>query len=69
MKIKFNKIAFQTYYDGLSKEEKQRVRDEFLQVTGLSYPSWFTKRSRGAFSPLELAELKRITGKDFSIQL
>lgn len=69
MKIKFNKDAFQAYYDGLSVEEKQRVRDEFLKATGLSYPSWFTKRSRGVFSPLELAELKRITGRDFSIQL
>ncbi len=69
MKIKFNKDAFQAYYEGLSVEEKQRVRDEFLKATGLSYPSWFTKRSRGVFSPLELAELKRITGRDFSIQL
>lgn len=69
MKIKFNKDTFQAYYDGLSVEEKQRVRDEFLKATGLSYPSWFTKRSRGVFSPLELAELKRITGRDFSIQL
>ena len=43
-------------------------REEFLKVTGLSYPSWFTKRSRGVFSPLELAELKRITGKDFSVK-
>lgn len=69
MKIKFNKVAFQAYYEGLNVEEKQRVRDEFLKATGLSYPSWFTKRSRGVFSPLELAELKRITGRDFSIQL
>lgn len=69
MKIKFNKEAFQAYYEGLNVEEKQRVRDEFLKATGLSYPSWFTKRSRGVFSPLELAELKRITGRDFSIQL
>ena len=69
MKIKFNKDAFQAYYEGLNVEEKQRVRDEFLKATGLSYPSWFTKRSRGVFSPLELAELKRITGRDFSIQL
>ena len=69
MKIIFNKEAFQVYYDGLSEEEKQRVRDEFLKAAGLSYPSWYTKRSRGVFTPLELAELKRITGKDFSIQL
>ena len=68
MKIKFNKEAFQAYYEGLNVEEKQRVRDEFLKATGLSYPSWFTKRSRGVFSPLELAELKRITGRDFSVQ-
>lgn len=68
MKIKFDKVAFQAYHDSLSEEEKQRVRDEFLKATGLSYPSWFTKRSRGSFSQLELALLKRITGRDFSVK-
>lgn len=69
MKIKFDKDAFRAYYEPLSMEEKQRVRDEFLKVTGLSYPSWFQKRNRGVFSPLELAELKRITGRDFSVKM
>lgn len=67
MARKFDKKAFERYYDSLSSEEKKRVRDEFLEATGLSYPSWFTKRSRGFFSILELQKLQEITGIDFSI--
>ena len=67
-RIIFNKAAFDTYYQGLAEAERQRVRDGFLEATGLSYPSWYTKRSRGVFSPLEIEKLREITGRDFGIK-
>ena len=68
MKQNFNKEAFLDYYEGLPDDEKRRVRDEFLDRTGLSYPSWYTKRTRGRMSKPELAILSEITGRDFSNQ-
>lgn len=67
MKKKFDKDAFGAYYNALPEDEKRRVRDEFLSATGLSYPSWYTKRCRGVFKPLELKLLEKITGKNFSV--
>lgn len=66
MNLKFDKEKFDEFYKGLTDQARKKVRDEFLAATGLSYPSWFTKRSKGVFSPLEIKELKRITNIDFS---
>ena len=35
---KSNRITFIEYYFTLSPKEKQRVRDEFLKSSGISYP-------------------------------
>lgn len=62
----FNKQKFDAYYDSLPLDEKRRVRDEFLKVSGLSYPAWFTKRRRGNFSTLQIQAMKKITGFNFA---
>lgn len=67
MRKKFDKMAFAVYYNALTEDEKRKVRDEFLSATELSYPSWYTKRSRGTFKPLELKLLEKITGRNFSV--
>ena len=63
----FDKSKFDEYYDSLPITEKKRVRDEFLKVSGISYPAWFTKRQRGTFSVLQIDALKKITGISFKL--
>lgn len=66
MQVKFDKEKFGAYYNALDEKAKRRLRDDFLKAAGLQYPSWYTKRMRGTFTPLEMKELERITGEDFS---
>ena len=68
MKIKFDKTAFEHFYNEQTLEEKRRIRDRFLSEAGLSYPSFYAKRARGNFSPLEIEKLAEITGINFSIK-
>lgn len=65
MKVKFDSEKFEAYYNALDDDAKRRLRDDFLKAAGLQYPSWYTKRSRGTFTPLEMKELERITGEKF----
>lgn len=54
------------FLKGLSEEERLRVRDEFLKVTKLSYPSWYNKFSGNIkFSYLELVTLGNICNVKF----
>ncbi len=62
---KSNRIAFIEYYFTLSPKEKQRVRDEFLKSSGISYPTWYSKLNRNNFSILEMKELSRICNLEF----
>lgn len=63
----FDKKKFEEYYKSIPFHEQKRVRDEFLKVSELSYPAWFTKRQRGTFSALEMGALKKITGINFAM--
>lgn len=50
----------------LSEEERSRIRDEFLKVSGLAYPSWYNKFSgKIKFSRLELVALGNICNVNF----
>lgn len=54
------------YLRGLTEEERMKIRDEFLRLTGLSYPSWYNKFSGNVkFSRLELVTLGNICKVDF----
>lgn len=49
-----NKIkTFREWYDELNPGEKGCFRDAFLEASGLKYPSFYSKLSRGKFSKLE----------------
>lgn len=60
MKIKLKVEDFSSYYKKLSILERNRVRNEFLEKTGLAYPSWYSKLSSGHFSKLEQSLLEDI---------
>ena len=50
----------------LSEEERSRIRDEFLKVSGLAYTSWYNKFSgKIKFSRLELVALGNICNVNF----
>jgi len=54
------------YLNGLSEQERVEIRDTFLEMTGLSYPSWYNKISgRCSFSKLEIATLGNICKVQF----
>ena len=54
------------YLSSLSEQERVEIRDTFLEMTGLSYPSWYNKISgRCAFSKLEIATLGNICKVQF----
>ena len=54
------------FLKGLSEEERLRIRDEFLEATKLSYPSWYNKFSGNIkFSHLELVTLGNICNENF----
>ena len=60
------KKTFKEHFDSLSKEKRVEIRDRFLEATGLSYPSWYTKIYNNSFSKLEMKELSKICGCEFS---
>lgn len=63
---KTNKKDVKEFLKGLSEEERLRIRDEFLKVTRLSYPSWYNKFSgKIKFSHLELVTLGNICNVNF----
>lgn len=56
---------FILFYKEQDEESRVRIRECFLEKTGLSYPSWYSKISRKAFSRLEMEALSNICQKDF----
>lgn len=62
---KTEKKDFKEYLKTLDEKERLRIREEFLALTGLAYPSWYVKTSSGGFSRLELLALEKICGEKF----
>ena len=51
---------------GLNEDERMKIRDEFLRITGLAFPSWYNKYSgKTKFSRLEMVTLGKICKVDF----
>lgn len=57
--------SFKEYYQCLSLAEKVDLRDKFLQMADLKYPTWYTKLKDSNFSKLELDALSRLCGEKF----
>ena len=63
---KTTKKDVREYLKELNEEERVRVRDYFLYVSGLAYPSWYNKISgKVKFSRLELMTLGNICNVNF----
>ena len=60
------KKDFKEFLKEQDGKERIRIRQEFLEITGLAYPSWYAKISEnGSFSRLELLALEKICGEKF----
>ena len=59
------KKNFLEYFRSLNERERVKVRDEFLQMTGLKYPSWYAKMSSGNFRKMDLIALGMICKEKF----
>ena len=51
---------FKNFLAGTATEERKRIRDRFLEMTGLAYPSWYSKQKNLSYSKLELLALSEI---------
>lgn len=65
MRKKAIKNRFKEYYQNLSEEERVKVRDKFLEQSGIVYSSWYGKLQRNGFSRLELLTLGKICNQNF----
>lgn len=50
---KIEKMTFKDYYQSLDEEMKKEVRNNFLEGSGISYPTFYSKLTRENYSLLE----------------
>lgn len=56
----FDKMVFTDYYNTLSDEDKETVRNEVLSQSGMAYTTFYYKLRNNSFKPLELKLIHRI---------
>lgn len=57
--------AFCSWFKSQDSATRIRVRDSFLERSGMSYASWYPKVRGKSFSLLQVNLLEDITGKTF----
>lgn len=59
-KQNFDKMVFTDYYNTLSDEDKEAVRNEVLSQSGMAYTTFYYKLRNNSFKLLELKLIDRI---------
>lgn len=62
---KIEKMTFKGYYQSLDEETKKQVRNNFLEGSGISYPTFYSKLTRENYSLLERRLLEKICQTTF----
>lgn len=62
---KLSKITFRDYYHSLDNSNRTALKCEIMKNFGISYPTFYSKLSRGKYSPLEKNEIERLCGRTF----
>lgn len=62
---KTEKMTFKDYYQSLDEELKKLVRNQFLEESGISYPTFYSKLTRENYTPLERRALEAICQTNF----
>lgn len=63
---KLEEMTFGSYYQSLDKEHKTSLKNNIMENFGISYPTFYSKLSRGNYSPLEKKEIERLCGMTFT---
>lgn len=53
-------IPFREWYDSLDNSDKRKFRDELIRVSGMQFPTFYSKLRRNFFSPLEIKAMSEI---------
>ncbi len=53
-------IPFRVWYDALSNVEKRKFRGELIRVSGMQFPTFYSKLRRNSFTPLEMKAMSEI---------
>lgn len=61
-------IPFRAWYDALDNTEKRRFRDELIRVSGMQFPTFYSKLRRNSFSPLEMKAMSEIINSIAGLQ-
>ena len=48
--------------------ERKRIKDTFIERSGVGYPAFYSKLRRRNFTPLEIEELERICEQSFIVE-
>lgn len=62
---KIEKMTFKDYYQSLNEELKKLVRNQFLEESGVSYPTFYSKLTRENYTLLERRALEKICQTTF----
>ena len=59
---KMKQISFREWYNSLGTLEKREFRDTFMEVSGIQFPTFYSKLQRNSFTILEKKAIKEIIG-------
>jgi len=66
MKEEKDKMTFVGYYRNLQMKERATLRNTVVTSFGISYPTFYSKLSRGNYSPLERKEIEHLCNTSFN---
>lgn len=65
--IKTKQITFREWYNSLDTLEKREFRDTFMSISGIQFPTFYSKLQRNNFTNLEKKAIKEIVGDRYEI--
>ena len=64
---KTKQISFREWYNSLDSLGKIKFRDQFMNISGIKYPTFYSKLQRKFFSPLEKKAIQELVGDQHKI--
>jgi len=62
---KLDMLSFKEFYQQLKESEKTKLRDDIIKECGISYPSFYSKLSKGNYGSLEKREIEILSKRKF----
>ena len=64
---KTQQISFREWYNSLDSLGKIKFRDQFMNISGIKYPTFYSKLQRNFFSLLEKKAIQELVGDQYKI--